>query len=72
MFPQRCILKMVTKFGNVSTCIFTELPARVSPVYKEVNMSHPEIFVLHLYAGALHVSVRIRPRSCFCWLKTIT
>lgn len=32
----------------------------------------PSSLLLYLYAGALRVSVRIRPRSCFCWLKTIT
>lgn len=41
-------------------------------VYKESISSHHHLLVLHLYAGALRVSVRIRPRSCFCWLKTIT
>lgn len=41
-------------------------------VYKESISSNHHLLVLHLYAGALRVSVRIRPRSCFCWLKTIT
>lgn len=27
---------------------------------------------LHLYARALRISVRIRPRLCICWLKTLT
>lgn len=46
----------------------TTLPGHAVSIY---SASAPK-FHLHLYAGALRVSVRIRPRSCFCWLKTIT
>lgn len=58
-------------FDCISNGMCTHVLPGFALLYNQAKIRLHLDFALHLYAGALRVSVRIRPRSCFCWLKTI-